>query len=140
MPLKGTALDARLQHQLLLDPKLQRRLSGEEFRSYINLTVWTVSLVSDGVFDREDAEMVITDLLHIDKMVQLDLIQECEDTGKLRFHPDHWGWQSTKAELEKMATDRANDRLRKRASRAAKKDEDIPPPPDPDDFEAEQPF
>lgn len=58
MAIKGAALDTRLQHGLLLDPKLQRRLSGAEFRSFINLLVWTVSLVTDGVFNADDAEMI----------------------------------------------------------------------------------
>ena|SRR5690349_4433985 len=119
MAIKGVALDTRLQHGLLLDPKLQRRLSGAEFRSFINLLVWTVSLVTDGVFNADDAEMIIEDRQHIDTLLKVGLVEHCEDSGLNRIHPNYWGWQSSKAELEKLAAKREKERLRKQRERDA---------------------
>jgi hypothetical protein len=53
---KGSSLDTRLRHSMLLDAKLQRRLTADEFRAWINLNVWVVSLISDGEFRTDDAE------------------------------------------------------------------------------------
>lgn len=129
MAIKGAALDTRLQHGILLDPKLQRRLSGEEFRSFVNLMVWTVSLVTDGVFNADDAEMVIEDRQHIDTLAKLGLVEHCEDSGLYRIHPDYWGWQSSKAELDKITQRREKERLRKQRERD-----------DAHEFEAQAPF
>lgn len=127
MAIKGAALDTRLQHGLLLDPKLQRRLSGEEFRSYINLLVWTVSLVTDGVFNADDAEMIIEDRQHIDTLAKAGLVERCEDSGLYSIHPDYWDWQSSKAELEKIAARREKEKLRKRRERDEQELESKPP-------------
>lgn len=109
-------VDTRLQNGLLLDPKLQRRLTAEEFRSYINLTVFAVAQISDGVFQLEDAEMVM-DVDHIQKFLQNDLVEKCEAEGTFRIHPDYWQWQSSKAQLEALSAKRKADAERKRQSR-----------------------
>ncbi|OBI53461.1 hypothetical protein A5707_11350 [Mycobacterium kyorinense] len=115
--IKGAALDTRLQHGLLLDPKLQRRLSGEEFRSFVNVLVWVVSLVTDGWFNPDDAEMIIADRQHIDALAEVGLVERCEDSGLYRVHPDYWAWQTSKAQLEGLAARREADKLRKRKER-----------------------
>lgn len=132
MIINGGAIDTRLKGSLLLDLKLQRRLSGDEFRSFINLMVWTVSLVSDGVFHPDDAEMVM-DRAHLDAFVKHGLIEPSGD--EYRIHPDYQQWQSTKADLEKMARRRQADRVRKQAERSGNAS-----PANPDDYEDEQPF
>ena len=116
MAIKGAALDTRLQNKVLLDPKLQRRLTGDEFRSFINLLVWSVSLVTDGAFDAEDAEMIITDRAHIERFKEVGLVA-CDDEGRTCIHPDYWEWQTSKADLEKMAAKREGDKIRKRKER-----------------------
>lgn len=112
---------------------MQRRLTGDEFRSFINLMVWTVSLVSDGVFDADDAEMIIEDRAHIDTLERLGLVERGDDNENLyRFHPDYWEWQTSREELEKLAARRDADKIRKRAERSK--------PPSPDKYEDEAPF
>lgn len=125
-------VDTRLQNGLLLDPKLQRRLTAEEFRSYINLTVFAVAQISDGVFQLEDAEMVM-DVDHIQKFLANDLVEKCEEEGTFRIHPDYWQWQSSKAQLDALSAKRKADAERKRQARQRP---DIPPPPEPMEPEA----
>lgn len=118
LKIKGSSLDARLRNSLLLDVKLQRRLTAVEFRAFINLTVWTVSLVSDGVFNPDDAEMVANlDRQHIQRFCEFGLV-EFDDAGNYRLHPDYWQWQSSIAELEKMEQRREADKERQKRYRA----------------------
>ncbi len=123
-------IDTRLQNGMLLDPKLQRRLTAEEFKSFINLLVYSVSLESDGVFDPSDVEMFM-EPGHLQPMILHGLVGQCEDTGLCNIHPDYWGWQTSKAQLDAMREKRRNDAARKKQARAADRV---------DDFEAEQPF
>lgn len=116
--IKRAALDTRLQHGLLLDPKLQRRLSGDEFRSFISLLVWVVSLVSDGSFDPDESEMIIGDRQHIDTLEKVGLVER-DDSGLCRIHPDYWAWQTSKAQLEALDAKRESERLRKQKQRKA---------------------
>ena len=96
---KGTALDTRLQTSLLYDPKLNGRVSDAEFRAFIRLMVWVVSLVSDGAFRADDAAGIV-EREHIDRLTEVGLV-ECEpETGWHRIHPDYQGWQTSRAQLE----------------------------------------
>jgi hypothetical protein len=113
--IKGAALDARLQHGLLMDPKLIKRLSGDEFRTFIRLLVWAVSLVSDGAFHVDDAEM-IAERDVIDRLTEVGVL-ECDENGWHRIHPDYWSWQTSKAELDRLAARREADRIRKQQER-----------------------
>lgn len=120
---KGESLDTRLRHKVLLDAKLQRKLTAEEFRAFINLTVWVVSLISDGVFDPTDAEMVANlDSGHIARFLAMGLV-ECDDTGLYRVNADYWVWQSTRAQLEEQERVREANRARQEAWRANQKRE-----------------
>jgi hypothetical protein len=115
---KGTSLDTRLRNSLLLDVRLQRRLTAEEFRAWINLNVWAVSLVSDGVFHPDDAEMIANlELEHIVKFFQLGLVER-DDDNNYRIHPDYWSWQSSLADLQKMEQQREGNRQRQERYRA----------------------
>lgn len=138
MAINGSALDARLQNKMLLDPKLQLRLSGDEFRSFINLLVWSVSLVSDGVFDANEADMVVRDSCHLGRLVELGLIDQCNDSNLYRIHPDYQQWQSSKAQLDQMAANRERDKERKRMARANAGSEQTAQPEDA--WEAVAPF
>ena len=62
--IKGTALDTRIKNSILTDPVLQADLTAEEFRAWVNLTVWVVSLVSDGAFNGYQAELLVP---HLDR-------------------------------------------------------------------------
>ncbi|WP_461479857.1 hypothetical protein [Mycobacterium sp. HUMS_1102779] len=120
---KGESLDTRLRHKLLLDAKLQRKLTAEEFRAFINLNVWVVSLISDGVFDPTDAEMVANlDSGHIARFLAMGLV-ECDDAGLYRVNADYWAWQSTRAQLEEQERVREANRARQEAWRANQKRE-----------------
>jgi hypothetical protein len=126
MAINGAAYDTRLRNALLLDPKLQRRITGDQFRSFVNLMVFVTGLVSDGVFDPQDAEMII-DADDLAALTKAGVIEACEDTGLFRFHPDYWGWQTTKLELEKIAARKAADRMRKAQSRQPEPAPEIQP-------------
>jgi hypothetical protein len=118
---KGESLDTRLRNRLLLDAKLQRKLTAEEFRAFINLNVWVVSLVSDGVFIPDDAEMVTNlDCGHIVRFYELGLVER-DDEGIYRIHPDYWAWQSSKEQLAEMERRREANRARQEAFRASQK-------------------
>ncbi len=118
---KGSSLDTRLRHSLLLDAKLQRRLTADEFRAWINLNVWVVSLVSDGAFRTDDAEM-IANLTLDDIMAFLSLgLVEHDDEGNYRIHPDYWSWQSSIADLQKLEKQRETNRERQEAWRSRAK-------------------
>ncbi len=118
---KGSSLDTRLRHSLLLDAKLQRRLTADEFRAWINLNVWVVSLVSDGAFRTDDAEM-IANLTLDDIMAFLSLgLVEHDDEGNYRIHPDYWSWQSSIADLQKLEKQREANRERQEAWRSRAK-------------------
>lgn len=115
---KGTSLDTRLQHSLLLDPKLQRRLTAEEFRAFINLQVWVVSLISDGVFDTDDAEMIANlGTEHIERFHELGLLEWDDNASAHRIHPDYWKWQTSKSELRRIEEQREAARLRQERHR-----------------------
>ncbi len=126
MAINGAAYDTRLRNALLLDPKLQRRLTGDEFRVFINLMVFVTGLVSDGVFDPDDVEMIASadDLLALTKAGVI----EASGDGPYQIHYDYWGWQTTKAELEKIAARKSADRLRKQQGRK------------PDELQPQQPW
>jgi hypothetical protein len=114
MVIKGTSLDTRLQHCMLLEPRLQRRLTGDEFRAFINLMVWVVSLVSDGAFRPDDAEMIPNlEPEHIARFVEMGMV-ECDDEGNYRIHEDYRSWQTSRADLEKQDDKRVKDRERKK--------------------------
>jgi len=113
MAIKGAALDARLQYGLLLDPKLNKDLSGDEFRTFMRLLVWSVSLVSDGAFHVDDARM-IADREDIDRLTEVGVLECDHESGWHRIHLDYQSWQSSKAELDKLEAKRAADRNRKR--------------------------
>lgn len=117
MAIKGAALDARLQHGLLHDPKLTIDLSGEEFRAFIRLLVWAVSLKTNGAFHADEARVVVPQRDVIDRLTEVDVL-ECDENGWHRIHPDYWEWQTSKAELDRMDAQRERDRLRKQAQRA----------------------
>lgn len=118
LKIKGHALDTRLRHSLLMDAKLQRRLTPDEFRAWINLNVWVVSLVSDGAFDPNDAEMVPNlTFEHIVGFLALGLVEH-DDENNYRIHPDYWEWQSSRADLQKMQEQREANRQRVERHRA----------------------
>lgn len=123
-------IDTRLQNGLLLDPKLQRRLTADEFKSFVNLLVFSVSLESDGVFDPGDTEMVM-EPAHLEPMLKHGLIESCSDGELCRIAPEYQQWQTSKAQLDGLRKKRDNDAARKREARQK---------PQPDDFEAEAPF
>jgi hypothetical protein len=79
--------------------------------------VFTTGLVSDGVFDPDDAEMV-TSRDHFDALTKVGVI-EADDSGLYRIHPDYQSWQTTAAELQRQAARRDADRVRKQQSRSA---------------------
>jgi len=109
--IEGTNLDARLKHNMLTDPVLQVDLSGDEFRAFINLTVWTVSLVSDGEFQERYALIVpgmSKEVFH--RLVDLQVV--IPDGSDYRINPMYWKWQSSRAELEKLAARREQARVR----------------------------
>ena len=115
---KGSSLDTRLRHSLLLDARLQRRLTAEGFRAWINLNVWVVSLVSDGAFDYRDAEMIANlGIEHIAIFQELGLVER-DDEGNYRIHPDYWQWQSTREELLQNERRREANRERQERHRA----------------------
>lgn len=103
---------------MLLDPRLQLRLSADEFRAFINLTVWAVSLVSDGAFRPDDAEMM-SNLTrdHIDRLAELGLVEH-DDEGNYRIAADYWSWQTSRADLDKMDARRKKNRERQSDWRA----------------------
>jgi hypothetical protein len=118
---KGSSLDTRLRHSMLLDAKLQRRLTADEFRAWINLNVWVVSLVSDGAFRTDDAEMIANLTLdHIVAFLSLGLVER-DDEGNYRIHPDYWSWQSSRADLHKLEKQREANRERQEAWRSRAK-------------------
>jgi hypothetical protein len=120
---KGTSLDTRLRNSLLLDVRLQRRLTAEEFRAWINLNVWVVSLVSDGAFRPDDAEMIANlELGHVARFHQLGLVER-DDDGNYRVHSDYWGWQSSREDLQKLEKQREANRERQEAWRNRAKDQ-----------------
>lgn len=112
-------LDTRLKVEILYDAKLQKRLSGDEFRSFVNVLVYSVTLASDGVFDAGNTEM-FADPEHIEKLTKLGILDVCEDTGMHRIAPAYFDWQTSKAELDRMAEVRQKDAERKRKSRQEK--------------------
>ncbi len=115
---KGTSLDTRLRNSLLLDARLQRRLTADEFRAFVNLKVWVVSLISDGAFDPDEAEMIPNlDRRHIDRLTELGAV-ECDDAGNYRIHPEYWSWQSSRSDLQKMEQKREANRERQAKLRA----------------------
>jgi hypothetical protein len=116
--IKGTALDTRIQHSILTDARLQADLTAEEFRAFINLTVWLVSLVSDGVF-LPDRSKIVTNLAgeHLNRFLELGLVDECE--GGLCIVPAYWSWQSSRADLERLAEKRRKATERKAKERQA---------------------
>jgi hypothetical protein len=126
LAIKGASLDARLQHGLLMDPKLTIDLNGEEFRAFTRLLVWAVSLKTDGAFHADEARVVVPQREVIDRLTQVGVLK-CDESGRHRIHPDYWAWQTSKAELDRMAAQRERDSARKRAARA--KDEISAEPP-----------
>lgn len=115
MAIKGAALDARLQHGLLHDPKLILDISGDDFRTFMRLLVWAVSLMSDGEFEPHDARM-FADRDALDRLTEAGVL-ECDENDLHRIHPDYWDWQTSKAELDRMRAQREKDAARKRAER-----------------------
>jgi hypothetical protein len=125
-------LDTRLKYTMVTDARLQRRLTAEEFKAFINLMVWTVSLVSDGAFIADDAEMIM-DTAHLPRLIEVGVV-ECDDEGNHRIHPDYWSWQTSKADLKRQDEKRTKDRerkadWRKREQREAEQDSDREPEP-----------
>jgi hypothetical protein len=117
--IKGTALDTRLKHSILTDPVLQAELSGEEFRAWANLTVWVVSLVSDGAFSAKQAVLLVPHLDHAIMCRFLDLgLVESDAEMNCRMSPEYWCWQSTREQVEKMAENRRKNRERQAEWRA----------------------
>ncbi|HZU48699.1 MAG TPA: hypothetical protein VFA16_15835 [Mycobacterium sp.] len=112
--IKGTALDTRIKNSMLTDPVLQAELTGDEFRAFVNLTCWVVSLVSDGVFNGYQAELLVPhlDRPKIHRFVELGLI-DADDAGNCLMAPEYWQWQSTRDQIERMAEKRRKDRERK---------------------------
>lgn len=96
--------------------------------------VFAVARVSDGAFHRDDAEMV-ADREDVDALDDAGLI-ECDAEGFCRIHSDYWDWQTSKAELERLAEKRENDRLRKQGERKKTPD----PAPNPAHFDGEPPW
>jgi hypothetical protein len=129
LAIKGTALDARLQYELLMDPTLNHDLTGDEFRTFMRLLVWSVSLVSDGAFEADRARM-LAERDVIDRLTQVGVLDYDAESGWHRIAPAYWDWQSSKAELDKLSARREADKLRKR-----KQQDDEKPR-----FEPEQPF
>jgi hypothetical protein len=123
----GTALDARLKHAMLTDPVLQADLTGEEFRAFWNLVTWVVSLVSDGAFRPERARMVVRSE-EIDRFAELGLVEH-DDEGNYRIADTYWSWQTSKRELERIASKRRKDRTRKADWRAKNAQEKAEPEP-----------
>lgn len=128
---KGSSLDTRLRHSLLLDVRLQRRLTSEEFRAWINLNVWVVSLVSDGAFKPADAEMIANlqfdDILRFHELGLVERDDTADDDPRgpnYRIHRDYWDWQSSRAELQKMEQQRVANKARQEAYRVAQKRDD----------------
>lgn len=119
--IKGSALDTRLKHSILTDPVLQAELTGEEFRAWVNLTVWVVSLVSDGAFNGFQAELLVPhlDRATIHRFLDLGLL-EADDAGNCRMHAEHWCWQSTREQVVQMAERRRRNRERQAGWRADK--------------------
>jgi hypothetical protein len=117
LTIKGASLDARLQHGLLMDPRLNIDLTGDEFRAFTRLLVWAVALVSDGAFHADDARVVVPQRDVIDRLTQVGVL-ECDENGWHRIHSDYWSWQTSKAELDRMAAQRERDRLRKQNQRS----------------------
>ncbi|BAX92038.1 hypothetical protein [Mycobacterium shigaense] len=117
--IKGTALDTRLKHSLLTDPVLQAELSGEEFRAWVNLTVWVVSLVSDGAFSAKQAIAVVSHLDHMSmaRFIELGLVEH-DDELNCRMVSDHWEWQSTREQITQMSERRRKNRERQAEWRA----------------------
>ncbi|QBI98713.1 hypothetical protein SEA_BOBBY_83 [Mycobacterium phage Bobby] len=112
----GTALDTRLKHTVLTDMTLQDELSGEEFRDFINLLVWSVSLVSDGAFSSR-AAMRIAHLPKesLERFCELGLVSDRGD--HYRIGDRFWKWQSSRADLEQLARRRASARERQKEKR-----------------------
>ncbi len=104
---------------MLTDRRLQRCLTGDEFRAFTNLLVWSVSLVSDGVFKPDEAEMV-AETKHIPRLVEVGVI-ECDDAGNYRIAEVYQSWQTSAEELRKRDEQREADRRRKADQRAAQK-------------------
>ncbi|OBH26761.1 hypothetical protein A5692_26470 [Mycobacterium sp. E342] len=111
--IKGTALDTRIKHSVLTDPVLQAELTGDEFRAFVNLTCWVVSLVSDGSFNGHQAELLVPHLgrptLH--RFIALGLI-EADDDANCLMTGESWQWQSTREQIERMAVTRRKNKER----------------------------
>lgn len=114
--INGTALDTRIKHSALTDPLLQADLTGDEFRAFINLIVWVVSLVSDGVFAADRAR-IVTHITgeYLNRFLELGLVDGSPE--RLAIVPRYWGWQSSRADLERQAENRRRDAERKRKER-----------------------
>lgn len=106
---------------MLLDPRLQRRLTGDEFKAFINLMVWAVSLVSDGAFNPDDAEMIV-ERKHIGRLVDVGVIEK-DEADNHRIAETYWSWQTSTAELEKMQEQRKKSRERKSEWRAKQQED-----------------
>jgi hypothetical protein len=116
--IKGTALDTRFKHSILTDPVLQANLTGDEFRAWVNLTCWVVSLMSDGVFNGVQAELLVPHLNRGTTLRFVDLgLIEADDEGNCCM-AQHWDWQSSREQIERIAKKRTNDRERKAEWRA----------------------
>jgi hypothetical protein len=119
--IKGTALDTRLKHSMLTDPVLQMELTGNQFRAWINLSIWVVSLVSDGAFSDAQARLLVP---HLDyacmaRFIELGLVEH-DDEMNFRMSPEYWCWQSTREQVEQVANNRRKNRERQAEFRARK--------------------
>lgn len=114
--LNGKVLDARIKQAILDDFTLRADLTGDEFRAFILLTVWAVSLVDEGRFRADHAIMTnYATADHLDKFEALGLIER--DGPLFRIVDHYWGWQSTKKELEALARRREEARGRQATKR-----------------------
>lgn len=104
--IKGTALDTRIQHSILTDAVLQADLTAEEFRAFINLMVWVVSQVSDGLFNPDRAR-IVTNLSqeHLCRFLEVGLLDQ-HSADYFCITPAYWGWQTSRADLERQADNR----------------------------------
>lgn len=134
-------IDTRIRQSILYDARFIADMSGDEFRAYHLLLVWVVGEISDGQFSRDRAVRTIGLLTagHIDRFIEIGLV---DADGDACLMTDFEGKQTSRAELERQAQDRAKGRertARHRAKNAAAEDRPVvadveintPPPVDP---------
>lgn len=108
--------DARLPERWLVDRRFNR-LTDKDYRSFMQLLVWTVSNRTDGYVESDDlAAVPHYDPASTHRLIVAGLLEDADDD---RFYiVDYPKHQSTRAQLEAGDANRLKEAERKRNQRA----------------------